>query len=80
MIFSLWDQKLDLVLIYLTYRIDGVNELTEQIFTWLKSTLETTEKGVKYVQSQWRCSSVSIVNFEHISHLFLKFLLLTLNK
>ena len=34
-----------------------------------------TEKGVK------RCrSGVFIVNFEHISHLFLEFLLLTLNK
>ena len=28
---------------------------------------------------QWRCSSVFIVNFEHISHLVLVFLLLTLN-
>ena len=29
---------------------------------------------------QWRCFGVFIVNFEHISHLFLMFLLLTLNK
>ena len=29
---------------------------------------------------QWRRSSVFIVNFEHISHLYLVFLLLTLNK
>ena len=28
---------------------------------------------------QWRCSCVFIVNFEHISHLVLVFLLLTLN-
>ena len=28
---------------------------------------------------QWRRSGVFIVNFEHISHLFLVFLLLTLN-
>ena len=28
----------------------------------------------------WRHSGVFIVNFEHISHLFLGFLLLTLNK
>ena len=28
----------------------------------------------------WRRSGVIIVNFEHISHLFLVFLLLTLNK
>ena len=30
--------------------------------------------------SEWRRSGVFIVNFEHISHLFLVFLLLTLNK
>ena len=30
-------------------------------------------------QSQWRRSDVFIVNFEHISHLVLVFLLLTLN-
>ena len=29
---------------------------------------------------QWRRSDIFIVNFEHISHLFLEFLLLTLNK
>ena len=29
---------------------------------------------------KWRCSGVSIINFEHISNLFLVFLLLTLNK
>ena len=28
----------------------------------------------------WLCSGVFIVNFEHISHLLLVFLLLTLNK
>ena len=28
---------------------------------------------------QWRCSGIFIVNFEHISHLVLVFLLLTLN-
>ena len=31
------------------------------------------------VNSQLHCSNVFIVNFEHISHLFLAFLLLTLN-
>ena len=31
-------------------------------------------------QCQWRRSSVFIVSFEHISHLALVFLLLTLNK
>ena len=46
--------------------------------------IETLEQGVKYVQSQQsqsqrRRSGVFIVNFEHISHLVLVFLLLTLN-
>ena len=39
---------------------------------------ELTRK--KPEQRQGRCSGVFIVNFEHISHLFLVFLLLTLNK
>ena len=43
-----------------------------------KVTIETTEKGVKYVQSS--VVPVFFVNFEHISHLFLVFLLLTLNR
>ena len=30
--------------------------------------------------NRWRRSGVFIVNFEHISHLFLVFILLTLNK
>ena len=38
-----------------------------------KVTIKTPE------QSQWRRSGVFIVTFEHISHLFLAFLLLTLN-
>ena len=37
--------------------------------------METLEQGVKYVQS----CGIFIVNFEHISHLVLMFLLLTLN-
>ena len=39
----------------------------------LKSTLKTPE------QRQWRRSVVFIVDFEHISHFVLVFLLLTLN-
>ena len=39
-----------------------------------KLTIKTPE------QRQWRRSVVFIVNFEHISHLFVVFLLLTLNK
>ena len=41
-----------------------------------------TRQGVQYnqyVQRHWRRSGVFIVNFEHISHLPLMFLLLTLN-
>ena len=39
-----------------------------------KLTLKTTERR------QWLCSRFFIVNFEHISHLFLVFLFLTSNK
>ena len=43
--------------------------------------IETPEKHVKYVQSlKIRHSGVFIVDSERISHLFLVFLLLTLNK
>ena len=41
-----------------------------------KLMIETLEQGVKY----GRLSGVFIVNFEHISHLVLVFLLLTLSK
>ena len=43
-------------------------------FTCSKLVIKTLEQGVK-----WRRSVVFIVNFEHISHLVLVFLLLTLN-
>ena len=42
--------------------------------TCSKLTIKTTERR------QWSCSGVFIVNFEYIWHLFLLFLLLTLNK
>ena len=45
--------------------------------TCSKLTIETLEQGVKYAQS---CSGVCIVNFEHILHLVLVFLLLTLSR
>ena len=35
---------------------------------------------IKLTQYQWRRSGIFIVNFEHISHLVLVFLLLTLSK
>ena len=41
--------------------------------TCSKLTIETLERGVKYVHG------VFIVNFEHTSHLVLVFLFLTLN-
>ena len=44
-----------------------------------KLTTETLEQGVKHVQSHGRLSGVFNVNFEHISHLVLVFLLLTLS-
>ena len=53
---------------------------SQKIFTCLKSTIETLKKGVKYFQINWRRSCVFIVNFKYISHLFVVFLWLTLNK
>ena len=54
---------------------------SQPAFTCSKLTNETLELGVKYFQSlQWRRSGISIVNFEHISHLVLLFLLLTLSR
>ena len=35
---------------------------------------------MKTMKRQWRHSGVSIINFEHISHRFLVFLMMTLNK
>ena len=52
-----------------------VNVMTQLTLTCSNSTIETLEKGVKYVLLY----HVFIVYFEHISHLFLVFLLLTVN-
>ena len=46
--------------------------------TRTKLTIKTPER--RQWRRSWRRSCVFIVNFEHISHLFLVFLLLTLNK
>ena len=52
----------------------------QSAFTCSKLTTETLEQSVKYVQMrQWRRSGVFTVNFKHISHLVLVFLMLTLN-
>ena len=63
---------------------------TLSVITWSKLTIETLEQGVKYVQSklaiktperwQWRRYCVFIVNFEHILHIFLVYLLLTVTR
>ena len=60
--------------------------LTQPAIACSKLTIETLEQGVKYVQKltiktpERRRSGVFIVNFEHISHLVVVFLLLTLSK
>ena len=66
-----------------------MTESTSQLtFACSKSTIETLEKGeicskltIKTPERrQWHRHGVFVVNFEHISYLFLEFLLLTLNK
>ena len=42
--------------------------------------METPEKSVKFVQSQWPGSGVFIINFVQNSHIVMVFPLLTLNK
>ena len=55
--------------------------ISQLTFTCSKLIIETLEESVKYVQSEHWCRfSDAIVNFEHISPLFLVFLLLTLNR
>ena len=70
-------------------RVDqSMEEKDQETFTCSKWTIESPEKGMKYVQSKqqtpeqrkWHYAGVFMVNFEHISHLFLESLLLTLNK
>ena len=62
---------------------------SQETFSCSKSTIETLEKKCEICSKltietperpQSRRSGVFIVNFEHISHLFLVFLLLTLNR
>ena len=67
------------------YDDDTLKKFSTLTFTFSKSPTETLEKGLKYVskftnRDQWRCSGFFIVNCEHISQLFLVFLLLGLNK
>ena len=69
--------------------------ITQQKIIWSKSTVEKLEEALKYVRYMYgvylcdmhevidvvhrRRSGVFIFNFERISHIFLVFLLLTLN-
>ena len=70
------------------YASEQQQQAAQITFICSKLAIEALEKGVKYIQSkikaperrQWRRSGVFIVNFEHISHLFLVIILLTLNK
>ena len=55
--------------------VRNMDESIQWAFTCSKLTIETLEQGVKYVRS-----GVFIVNFEHISHLVLVFLLLTFSR
>ena len=56
-----------------------VNNITlEKDATYIQLTIKLTIK--KPERCQWRRSGIFIVNFEHISHIFLVFLLLTLKK
>ena len=67
-----WHQKYN----FDVYLQNHCKIITQPAFTISKWTRETLEQGLKYFQSR---SSTFNVNFEHISHLVLVFLLLTLN-
>ena len=51
---------------------------TRKDATYIQLTIKLTIKTPE--RCQWRRSGIFIVNFEHISHIFLVFLLLTLKK
>ena len=67
------------------YMDDTYNNLRQHIFTCSRSTIEALEKVCsKSINTsewrQWRLSGAFIVNFEHISLLFLLLLQVTLNR
>ena len=72
----------------LDYASELMLQTTQLTFICSNSRVETLQKGVKYVQvnkkitktTSMTSSGVFIINFEHISHLFLVFLLLTFNR
>ena len=53
------------------FEVLGDQISSQQIFIFLKLTEKKVENVVKYVESYWRRSAIFMVNFEHISHLFL---------
>ena len=53
--------------------------LSQPEFTCSKLTIETLEQGVNMFKVNNKDTRTTIVSFEHISHLVLVFLLLTLN-
>ena len=55
-----------------------MNTSAQLTITCSNSTIQTLEKDIKFARR--RRSGVFIVNFEHVSQLFLVFLLLTFNK
>ena len=55
-------------------------KLSKSAFTCSKLTIQTLEQGVKHVKVNNKDAGVFIVNFEHIPHLVIVFLLLTLRK
>ena len=69
-------------------RIQGVNLSSHPVFTCSNLTIETLEQDFKCLKltikiperSRWCLSGVFIVNTEHISHLVLVLLLLTLSR
>ena len=79
---------LEFLITHRDFRTTGMNTfsqiiiVTQPAITCSKLTIETLEQGLKYVQSykDTRTPGVFIVNFEHISHLALVFLLLTLSR
>ena len=66
---------------------EAVSVLTQPAFTWTKSNRNTRTRREIYSKliittperCHWRRSGVFIVNFEHLPHLVLVFLLLTLD-
>ena len=58
----------------ISMKVSGKMCLPQQTFTCSKSTIESVERCER------RRSRVFMVNFGHISHLFLVLLLLSLNK